>query len=182
MEHKVMMTIRIIVLGLLLVVLGTTGAYGQDRLYAYPTQGQSQGQLARDRGECHGWAVRQTGFDPTAIPFEQRGRGVVVAEPIASDPAATILTGTVVGSVLGTAVGAIAGDAGAGAVIGAALGLFDGIQRAEVAEAREIAVHRQRAGADARWQARRQAYLAQQYSRYNRALSACLEGRGYTVR
>jgi len=33
-------------------------------LYAYPKAGQSTEQQARDRDECHKWAVAQTGFDP----------------------------------------------------------------------------------------------------------------------
>jgi hypothetical protein len=33
-------------------------------LYAYPKAGQSAEQQAKDREECHKWAVAQTGFDP----------------------------------------------------------------------------------------------------------------------
>jgi hypothetical protein len=33
-------------------------------LYAYPKAGQSTEQQARDRDECHKWAVVQSGFDP----------------------------------------------------------------------------------------------------------------------
>jgi hypothetical protein len=33
-------------------------------LYAYPKAGQSTEQQAKDRDECHKWAVSQTGFDP----------------------------------------------------------------------------------------------------------------------
>jgi hypothetical protein len=33
-------------------------------LFAYPKAGQSTDQQARDRAECHKWAVEQTGFDP----------------------------------------------------------------------------------------------------------------------
>ena len=36
-----------------------------DDIFAYPAKGQSQAQQDRDRYECHSWAVRQTGFDPT---------------------------------------------------------------------------------------------------------------------
>jgi hypothetical protein len=35
------------------------------RVYVYPTAGQSEAQLDRDRYECHLWAVLQSGFDPT---------------------------------------------------------------------------------------------------------------------
>ena len=43
----------------------TTMAPGSDELFVYPKKGQSEEELAADRYECHSWAVRQTGFDPT---------------------------------------------------------------------------------------------------------------------
>lgn len=82
-------------------------------LFAYPKNGQSAEQQARDRYECHRWAIDQTGFDPT-----QPG-GVAAADstkPGAAMPAATT----------------------------------------------------------AEWPAKRQEYV--------RAQTACLEGRGYSVR
>lgn len=38
------------------------------QLILYPRQGQSQEQQAKDRNECYGWAVGQTGFDPNNPP------------------------------------------------------------------------------------------------------------------
>jgi hypothetical protein len=38
------------------------------QLFIYPRQGQSQEKQASDRNECHGWAVGQTGYDPTKPP------------------------------------------------------------------------------------------------------------------
>ena len=35
-------------------------------LFVYPKGGQTNEQLARDREECHQWAVAQSGFDPKA--------------------------------------------------------------------------------------------------------------------
>src|SRR4029077_18108375 len=32
--------------------------------YIYPQRGQSPQQEESDKGQCYGWAVRQTGFDP----------------------------------------------------------------------------------------------------------------------
>jgi hypothetical protein len=55
-------------------------------LFAYPKNGQSTEQQARDRYECHHWATDQTGFDPT-----QPG-GVAAADstkPGAATPALT---------------------------------------------------------------------------------------------
>jgi len=39
---------------------------GGDSMFVYPRNGQSAEQEARDRYECHRFAVDQTGFDPTA--------------------------------------------------------------------------------------------------------------------
>ena len=36
-----------------------------DRVFVYPRKGQSEELLAKDRYECHLWAVNQTGYDPT---------------------------------------------------------------------------------------------------------------------
>jgi hypothetical protein len=36
-----------------------------ERVFIYPREGQSQEQQAKDRYECHSWAVSQTGYDPT---------------------------------------------------------------------------------------------------------------------
>jgi hypothetical protein len=37
---------------------------GAAQPYFYPTQGQSPQQEESDKGQCYGWAVKQTGFDP----------------------------------------------------------------------------------------------------------------------
>ncbi|TLX65194.1 hypothetical protein DN820_02470 [Stutzerimonas nosocomialis] len=41
----------------------TVAMAGYD-VIAYPTRGQSADRQARDRYECHRWAVNQSGFDP----------------------------------------------------------------------------------------------------------------------
>lgn len=81
----------------------------------------------------------------------------------ASQPSGGVVRGAAGGAALGAVGGAIAGNAGQGAAIGAATGaLFGGIRQ-----------HRQR----------NQQYAQQQNQAdaYNRALAACLQGRGYTV-
>src|SRR5919108_1065568 len=42
--------------------LGLTLAATQP--YIYPSRGQSPQQEQSDKGQCYGWAVQQTGFDP----------------------------------------------------------------------------------------------------------------------
>lgn len=39
----------------------------EGRIFAYPKQGQSEEQQAKDRYECHRWAVSETGVDPTIV-------------------------------------------------------------------------------------------------------------------
>jgi len=46
-------------------------ATNSEEFFVYPRQGQGEAQQARDRYECHRWAVSQTGFDPS-----QAGGGV----------------------------------------------------------------------------------------------------------
>jgi hypothetical protein len=47
------------------------GEAGSDEIFVYPRQPQPEATQARDRYECHRWAVSQTGFDPS-----QPGGGV----------------------------------------------------------------------------------------------------------
>ncbi len=50
---------------------GSTQAPPSDQLFVYPKSEQSSEQQAKDRYECHRWAMDQSGFDPT-----QSGGGV----------------------------------------------------------------------------------------------------------
>ena len=51
----------------------------RDDFFMYPRNGQSTETQARDRYECHGWAVTQTGFDPSqpggGVPASQNASG-----------------------------------------------------------------------------------------------------------
>lgn len=42
-----------------------TPSSSPDQFYVYPKKGQSPEQQAKDRYECHRWAVGKTGFDPS---------------------------------------------------------------------------------------------------------------------
>ena len=50
-----------------------------DRVFVYPRQGQNEELQAKDRYECHSWAVSQTHYDPTIpsagdMPEAQRNK------------------------------------------------------------------------------------------------------------
>ena len=123
-------------------------------------RGQSLEQTRRDRYECHNWAVEQTGEAPAAVPADAQprdGQRELRRERI--DRA-------IVGAAIGGVVGSFFGNHGhssdevlAGAAAGAAIGAATaGTKRSAAAEAD-----------------------ADEPSDYLRALTACLEGRGYSV-
>lgn len=140
-------------------------------VYAYPQQGQTAEQQDRDRYDCHLWAVKQTGFDPSApgVPPHERVR-VVSAPPSGA--------GTAVGAIAGAILGAaIAGprNAGFGAVAG-------GITGAAVGNASDQAQAAANSQVVVQQDARQAAAMEQKSSNYRRAIGACLEARGYTVK
>lgn len=155
-------------------------ALAQD-VYVYPTTGQSDEQLAQDRYDCHSWAVGESGFDPTQFSQVEPMRTVKV--PVGRNTAdGATGTGTIAGLVTGGIIGSHRGNAGEGAVIGAVLGTLAGsaVEGQGQRQAREEAeVQAQR---EAEQIAQNNAELALRKSNYRRALTACLEGRGYTVR
>ena len=146
-------------------------ATGAD-IYVYPADGQSERQLDRDRYECHGWAGKQTGYDPSQPPLASHQN----AHGLPPDH-----TGAVNGAVAGAVIGAtVSGphDAAGGAMVGAVAGAIIGAT-SDAARARETAglASRQTAAEQAE-----RARIEKQAYDYRRAITACLEGRGYTVK
>jgi hypothetical protein len=150
----------------ILVSLAFVSEVSAQQLIVYPSQGQTAEQQARDQAECRTWAVQQAGYDPASPP----------PQPVAitAAPQGGVVRGAARGAILGVTVGAIAGDAGKGAAAGAAGGaLIGGFRRIDQQRANEQQ--------QAQTQAQYQQQLSAQNQTYNRALSACLQGRGYTV-
>jgi hypothetical protein len=145
-------------------------------VYFDPARGQGAEQQDRDRYECNAWAVRQSGFDPSlpSAPPHLRVRVERAGPPAGAGVAA----GAVTGAVLGAAVSR-PWEAGQGALVGAVAGAVIGgiADAARLDQARKAAAER----ADGNETARA-ALLEQMARNYRRAMSACLEGRGYNVR
>jgi len=143
------------------------------QLVVYPAKGQSPEQLERDRYECHVWAVQQSGFDPSqpGVPPGQR----VVVQP-ANPPGSGTAVGAIAGAILGAA---IAGprNAGAGLVFGGITGAAVGTASDANAQAQ---ANYEQSRLDAGYNAAA-AQGAQRASGYRRAISACLDARGYTT-
>ncbi len=145
-----------------LLYAGFAGAAHAQEPIFYPNKGQSTDKLEKDKYACYQWAKGQTGFDPMQVPTtsspppEQKGG---------------LVRGAAGGAALGAIGGAIAGDAGKGAAIGAATGgVIGGVRRHRSTKEQED------------WAQRESAGYAQKRNTYNRALSACMEGRGYSVK
>jgi uncharacterized protein YcfJ len=141
------------------------------RVYFYPSQGQSEAQQDRDRYDCYAWAVDQTGFDPSRRIAPRETRATVVP---ARSPGETVAAAAVVGAVIGAAT-AGRGEGGQGALVGALAGTVVGAVAA-TAQAEDARV------SEARYNSRGYGRYEREATEYRRAMSACLEGRGYSVR
>jgi hypothetical protein len=122
-------------------------------VYVYPSRGQTQEQLARDRYECQSWAVGETGFDPARSPAPGAA---------ASPPTANAQGGDLSGAAIQALGGAIGGTGGVGGAAASALAK-------QYQQGNAGAVQSQ------------QAQYGAQMDGYKRAQTACLQGRGYTV-
>jgi hypothetical protein len=134
-------------------------------LFLYPTKGQSQSQQKADEFECYNWAVAQSGIDPLNLPQ-------VAAPAKQTGPTGGAVVGGAKGAAAGAAIGAIAGDAGKGAAIGAVAGGLAGRKQGQQAQAQ--ANQQAQAGATAQQN--------QINDTFKKAFSACVEGKGYTVK
>lgn len=160
---------KLAMVGLIFILMTAPSVFAQEP-FIYPEKGQSAEQQEKDKYECYSWAKGQTGFDAMQVP--------TATEPPPAQEAQR--GGAVRGAARGAAVGAVAGeiandDAGKGAAVGAASGaLVGGMRRRDQ--------QRQQQQAEQQWANEQAANYAQQRSNYDRAYSACLEGRGYTVK
>lgn len=134
-------------------------------IYVFPSNNQDQKTQDTDEMAYYRWAVEQTGVDPLNPVKVEPGQGNRA-------PDGTAVAGAARGAAAGAAIGAIAGDAGKGAAIGAVTGAMQG-RRAKVV------------GDHARQQQMNQAAVAREKAMmesFQKAFTACIEGKGYTVR
>lgn len=167
-----------LILPLAAAALVSLPAAAQD-LFVYPAKGQSQEQLANDRYECHRWAVQESGFDPTEFGAEPPR---IVKVPVPENKAAGA---TSKGAAAGAIAGAVLGhgdDKLKNAVIGAVVGSIAGAAVEQSGQLEAEGQAREQAEKQSQQIAQSKAEKAVQRSNYRRAISACLEGRGYTVK
>lgn len=134
---------------------------GAHDLFIFANDGQDQDQQELDEFQCVRMARDRTGFDPMATPM------ATTARPEAQGGA---VGGAARGALLGTAVGAVTGNTGRGLRRGAAAGgVMGGMRRAD-SNARQQ-----------QWQRDEAANYQRNRNNWNRAFTACMESRDYTV-
>lgn len=135
------------------------------KLYAFPSKGQTQKKQKADEFECYNWAMEQSGIDPLNLPK-------VEAAPVQSGPTGGAVVGAAKGAAAGAAIGSIAGDTGKGAAIGAVAGGLAGRRAGK----------QQQAQANQQSQAAATQAEADMKASFTKAFSACMEGKGYTIK
>ena len=158
--------------GSLLLATFVAGSALAQELIIYPAKGQSQDQMEKDKFECYSWAKKESGFDPMQPPQATE------APPQQQAKKGGAGRGAARGATVGYVGGKIFSDSGSGssgAKAGAATGaLVGGMRRRDQ--------QRQQQQAQQQWAKEQEAQYTQARNSYNRAYSACLEGRGYTVK
>lgn len=164
-------------------VLAFAGAAAAQDLIIYPAKGQDAALQAKDEAECQAWAKQNTGIDPVALAAQASQPAPVAAAPTpTAAPQHERARGAARGAAVGAAAGAISGDAGEGAAKGAVVGTAVGGARKREAK-REAAAAQEQAQQQAKaTAAAADAEVQQKLATYQKAWSACLEGRGYTVK
>jgi hypothetical protein len=141
-------------------------------LYVFPAKNQTPAQQSQDEQACYAWAKDQSGIDPAAVKANPDSAAKAAGAKADSATQGAAIKGAAAGAVGGAVVGGIAGDAGTGAGVGAVVG---------VAKGRKA---KKQATAQAEKQAAEQnkAWAAGQIDTFKKAYSACVEGKGYTVK
>jgi hypothetical protein len=134
-------------------------------MYVFPAKDQKAEQQAADEQACYSWAVEQSGVDPLTAQATK-------PDSVETGPDGTAVKGAAKGALVGVAIGAIAGDAGKGAAIGAAAGGMGGVGAKRQKDAKK------------QQQAEQKAVATDQakIDSFKKAYSACLEGKGYSVK
>lgn len=139
--------------------------------YTYPKAGQSEQQQAGDEMECHQWAVKETGFDPNAAPPPVTNRSPPQPPPgIAREAIGMVGTGDLAkGAGVGEGMGLVTGNL-YGAAIGAGRAIIKRHREDKQKYQQELAEEQQAVQQRER-----------QLQGYQRAYSACMSGRNYSV-
>lgn len=136
-------------------------------LFVYPAEAQTKEKQEQDDYQCFSWAKDETGHDPMT---DRKAETVAAKKPGMNGSG-------VKGALRGAARGAILGevfddDAGKGAEIGGTLGVMQGRKKSR-ANAQQAAASANQNNAAA---------FSEEQTNFKKAMSICLEARGYSVK
>ena len=141
-------------------------------MIVFPAQNQTKEQQLGDEQACYGWAIENTGIDPAKVKANPDSAAKAAGAKMDSAATGAAVAGAARGAAGGAVVGAITGDAGEGAAVGAVVGAVGG-RRAKKQAVRQ---------AEAAGAAQAQQQAQQLIDTHKKAMGACLEGKGYTIR
>ncbi len=144
------------------------------QIYFYPEHGQNQALQERDRYECYLWAVKQSGFNPSQSHHLAPHQRIVVKS--APQPRTNAVGGAITGAMLGSVISPHH-RTGEGLVFGAITGALLGMASDVARQQKLNSIQQQYDTSNMNNYAR----LEKQARDYKRAMTACLEGRGYSV-
>ena len=141
-------------------------------LYTFPAKGQTKEVQLEDEKACYGWAKEQSGIDPAAVTANPDSAAKAAKAKTENAATGAAVAGSAKGAAGGALIGAAAGDAGKGAAIGATAGAVAGrrAKKQAGAQAAQQGAKAEVAGAQA------------EIATFKKAMTACLEGKGYTVK
>jgi len=164
-QNKTILIIFITFVGITTTLAQDGGISKSLGLYVFPSNNQDQATQEADEMACFKWAKEQSGYDPLNPPK-------YVPNQVDQSADGSAVRGAARGAAGGAAIGAIAGDAGEGAAIGAVVGGVRGRRQKKASDQQQQQANNNAAAAastDAK-------------NDYNKAYSACMEGKGYTVK
>ena len=149
-----------------------TGLAAALGLYVFPAKGQTPEQQAQDEQACYTWSKEQSGIDPATVKANPDSAMKAASAKVDTAAQGAAVRGAARGAAGGAVVGAIAGDAGTGAGVGAVVGAVGGRRAKKQAKKQAEQQAAQQANA----------WAAGQIETFNKGMTACLEGKGYTVK
>ena len=141
-------------------------------LYVFPAKGQTPEQQGQDEQACYAWSKEQSGIDPATVKANPDSAMKAASAKVDTAAHGAAVKGAARGAAGGAVVGAIAGDAGTGAAIGAVGGAVGGRRAKKQAKKQAETQAAQQANA----------WAAGQIDTFKKGMTACLEGKGYTVK
>jgi hypothetical protein len=142
--------------------------------FVYPANNQPPDQQQYDEMDCYNWAKAQTSIDPMGppTPAQQVEKG-------GNEAKGSRVKGAARGAAGGAVIGGITGNAGKGAAIGTTVGTMRGGRQVRQGKAQAEQDYQQ---AQAQAKQRAAATDKQKITTFKKAFSACVEGRGYSVK